>query len=325
MGSRDFLRTHAETPLREQYAVAGTLCTLATNSERLFEAARSSFLPAEKSLKAADLALRFWVDAHDGAQPPWPKPYVRGLGDLVFVGLDARSSMLADLRRRSVIGRFSPALAGDSRYWRTVIFPMMVSIVAGSIGLVELHASCVAKDQKGLVLIGPSRSGKSTLAMAFVEAGFRLLSDDRVFVSVKRRKLLAYGLSRPLKLRRDAAMWFQEFRNGGPPDRRGEESDYYVEPSPHTAQQALQPCEPRAAVFLERRETTGFRMTPMDIADAKRRIEEDVMAESPQATRTQQRTIDALLAIPCWRLQYGGVPPQVVAEQILNSQLGCRR
>jgi len=324
MGSRDFLRTHAETPLREQYAVAGTLCTLATNSERLFEAARSSFLSAEKSLRAADLTLRFWVDGDDGARPPWPKPYVRGLDDLVFVGLDARSSMLADLRRRSVIGRFSPAMAGDSRYWRTVIFPMMVSIVAGSIGLVELHASCVAKDQKGLVLIGPSRSGKSTLAMAFVEAGFRLLSDDRVFVSVKRKKLLAYGLSRPLKLRRDAALWFQETRNGEPTDRQGEESVYYVEPSQHTTRQASLPCEPRVMVFLERRETAGFRMEPMDIADAKRRIEEDVMAESPRAMETQQRTIDALLALPCWRLQYGGTRPQVVVEQILNSQLGRR-
>jgi hypothetical protein len=319
MGSRDFLRTHAATPLREEYTVAGVVCTLATNSELMFESARHCFLPAETPHGPADLALRFWVDADDGAQPPWPKPYLRGLDDLVFVGLDARSSMLADLQRRSVIGRLSPALAGDSRYWRTVIFPMMFSIVAGSIGLVELHASCVAREQQGLVLIGPSRSGKSTLAMAFLEAGFRLLSDDRVFVSLKRSELLAFGLSRPLKLRRDATLWFQGFSSAKPTDRQDGESVYYFEPSPRTGQQAMQPCEPRVVVFLERRAATGFCMTPMDADDAKRAIEADVMAESPRAMETQRRTIDALLALPCWRLQYGGDGPQVVAEKILNT------
>jgi len=319
MGSRDFLRTSAETPLSEYYTVAGTVCRLTTNSQRLLEAARGSFLPAERSSVPVDLSLRFWVDDVDGTQPPWPKPYARGLDRLVFIGLDSRSSMLADLRTHRVIGRFSPALAGDTRYWRTVIFPMMVSIVAGSIGLVELHASCVAGEQQGLVLIGPSRSGKSTLAMALIEAGFRLLSDDRVFLSVKNGQLLAFGLSRPLKLRRDAALWFEQFRDGTPTDHQGGESVYYCEPSQHSTQQALLPCEPQVVVFLERRETASLLVAPMDPADAKRSIEEDVMAEAPRAMETQRRTIDDLLARPCWRLQYGAVRPQVVAEQILNS------
>lgn len=318
MGDQDFLRTRAETPLREHYTVAGTVFSLTTNSERLLEVARGSFLSAENPLGLADLTLRFWVDGDDGLGPPWPKPYVRGLDDLVFVGLDSRSSMLADLRTHRVIGRFSPALASDSRYWRTVIFPILVSIVAGSIGLVELHASCVARDQQGFVLIGPSRSGKSTLAMALIEAGFQLLSDDRVFLAVKSGQLLAFGLSRPLKLRRDAALWFEQFRDGEPTDRQGEESVYYFEPSQHATQQAFQPCKPEVVLFLERQRATGFRMAGMDPADAKRCIEADVMAEAPGAMKTQQRAIDALLALPCWRLQYGGARPQVVAAQILN-------
>jgi len=317
MGSGDFLRTRVGTPLREYYTVAGTVCRLTTNSQRLLEAARGSFLPSKRPSGPVDLSLRFWVDDDDGMHPPWPKPYARGLDELVFVGLDSRSSMLADLRRRRVIGRFSPSLAADTRYWRTVIFPMMVSIVSGSIGLVELHASCVAGAQQGLVLIGPSRSGKSTLAMTLVKAGFRLLSDDRVFLSVKNGQLLAFGLSRPLKIRREAALWFEQFRDQEPTDCQGGESVYYWEPTQHATQQALLPCEPQVVVFLERREAASLRVAPMDPADIKGSIEEDVMAEAPRAMETQQRTIDALLARPCWRLQYGGVPPQVVAERIV--------
>lgn len=322
MGSRDFLHKDAETPLCEHYSVAGAVCSLATNSEQLFEAARGTFLPADRPLGPVDLALRFWVDDADRTQPPWPKPYIRGLDDLVFVGLDARSSMFADLRTRRVIGRISPALAGDSRYWRTIIFPNLVSVVAGSIGLVELHAACVARGQDGLVLIGPSRSGKSTLAMALIESGFRLLSDDRTFLSAKREQLRAFGLSRPLKLRADAAPWFQELCHQEPADLQRGERVYYCEPNRRSRSEAFLPCEPRVVVFLERQERSVVRMTPMDPAEAQRRIEGDVMAETSGAMAAQQRALNALLALRCWRLEYGGGRPQEIAEQILCSFYG---
>jgi len=285
-------------------------------------AARKSFSPVKIAPPPADLTLRFWVDADDCTQQPWPKPYVRGLDELVFVGLNARSSILADLRKRRMIGRISPALADDSRYWRTVVFPILFSVVAGSIGLVEVHASCVTSDRNGVLLVGPSRSGKSTLAFAFVEAGFQLLSDDRVFASVQRDGLLAFGLSRPLKLRRDAMSWFQQARAVKQMDRQGEESVCYIEPEEPTTQWTLQPSIPRALIFLERQDTAVFRMIPMTPADAKYHIETDVMAELPRAMKTQKRVIGALSALPCWRLQYGGLPPQVVAEQILSSLFG---
>jgi hypothetical protein len=325
MGSRDFLHKHAETPLCQHYTVAGAICSLATNSEQLFEAARGSFLSAEKPLGPVDLALRFWVDDADSTQGPWPKPYVRGLGDLVFVGLDARSSILVDLRTRRVIGRISSALAGDSRYWRAIIFPMLVSVLAGSIGLVELHASCVARGQEGLVLIGPSRSGKSTLAMALIESGFRLLSDDRTFLSLKDAQLRAFGLSRPLKLRKDAVSWFEELCDHEPTDLQGGENVYYCEPNHRSRSKALLPCEPRVLVFLERQERSIVRITPMDPAEAQRRIEADVMAETSDVMAAQRHALDALLALPCWRLQYPGGRPQEIAEQILNSFYGQAR
>jgi hypothetical protein len=43
-----------------------------------------------------------------------------------------------------------------------------------------LHASAVNIDGKAVVFVGPSGSGKSSLAAAFVQRGFRVLSDDVV-------------------------------------------------------------------------------------------------------------------------------------------------
>jgi gluconate kinase len=315
MPAQDFLHKDAETPLCERYTVAGAVCNFSTNCAELLQAARETFLPVGLPDVSSDFSIRLWVDDSESAGPPWPQPYVRGLDHLVFAGFDAGSSMLADLSKRRVIGRFSAGIAADRVYWRTIIFPMLLSVLAGSIGLVELHAACVAQDQRGLVLIGPSRSGKSTLAMALAEEGFGLLSDDRTFCSIKQGKLLAWGMPRPIKLRREAAVWFDELRDREPSDVQNGERVFHCQPNKDSRQSVSAGCEPRLLVFLDRQESTGFRMTRMKRSEARSRMEMDLLAEGPEDMKRQTVTIDSLLELPCWRLRYGG-RPQEIAERI---------
>jgi hypothetical protein len=318
MHSRDFLHRHVETHFCQHYTAVGAVFNLSTNCERLLAAASRTLLPSEVGADPTDFSLRFWVDETDVGRSPWPKPYLRGLGHLVFVGLDARSSMLVDLRKRRVIGRFSAAMASDDGYWKTVIFPMLVSTLVGSVGIVELHASCVARGQHGLVLIGRSHSGKSTLALALSDAGFRLLSDDRTFCSLRQDKLLAHGLPRPLKLRREAAIWFEEFRDREPSDIQNGESVFYHEPDRRFGHDGVLSCEPRALIFLERQQGPCFSMSRMKRSEIKSRIELELLSESPAAIQKQEKTLDNLVALPGWRLRYGG-RPQEIAEQIGTS------
>lgn len=42
------------------------------------------------------------------------------------------------------------------------------------------HASCVAVEGKGLLILGPSGSGKSSLALEMMALGAKLVSDDQV-------------------------------------------------------------------------------------------------------------------------------------------------
>lgn len=46
--------------------------------------------------------------------------------------------------------------------------------------MTTLHASCVALEGRGLLILGPSGSGKSALALELVALGARLVADDRV-------------------------------------------------------------------------------------------------------------------------------------------------
>lgn len=319
MGSRDFLHMHAETPLRQHYTVAGTLCSVATNSERIFEAASASFLPAHAPAGPVDLALRFWVDDDDCARPPWPKPYVRGLGDLVFAGFDVGSSMLADLRTRRVIGRFSPGMAADSTYWGAVIFPILLTIVAASLGIAELHCACVSQNDDGILLAGPSGSGKSTLALALSQAGCSFLSDDRTFCSLNNDEVQAWGLQTRLKLRREAAEWFDELHKKQVPDTQ--DPALWFEPERLVGVRRVRRCRPNLLLFLERRDTSAFQLSPMSSAQALSRLNRELMLELPEAVAKRSGTLKKIAKLPCWLLEYGG-KPQAIARQIVECVAG---
>jgi len=273
-----------------------------------------TLLPTSSPKMLPDFSLRFWVDHAARSEPPWPKPYARGLGDLVFAGFDRRSSLLANLRTRHVIGRFSVEMADDTSHWKMVIFPMLLSILAGSVGLVELHASCVASGEQGLILLGPSRSGKSTLAMALTEAGFKFLSDDRTFCSVKHGNLAAWGLPRPLKLRRDSGTWFADLRGRQPNGVQNDEEVFHVYPGPGRIAQ----CEPRLLLLLDRENRPGFAMMPTTSSQVRSYIERDLLAESAEAVQGQEEILNHLLSVPCFMLRYGG-RPQHIAEQLATA------
>lgn len=47
----------------------------------------------------------------------------------------------------------------------------------------QVHATCVAIDGHGILLQGPPGSGKSDLALRLINAGWKLVADDRVELS----------------------------------------------------------------------------------------------------------------------------------------------
>ncbi len=44
----------------------------------------------------------------------------------------------------------------------------------------QIHASCAAREGQGVLLLGPSGSGKSDLLLRLLDRGFDLVADDRV-------------------------------------------------------------------------------------------------------------------------------------------------
>ena len=54
-----------------------------------------------------------------------------------------------------------------------------------------VHGTCVAIAKRGLLILGPSGSGKSALGLALMALGAKLVSDDRTMLTNKAGKLIA--------------------------------------------------------------------------------------------------------------------------------------
>ena len=54
-----------------------------------------------------------------------------------------------------------------------------------------VHATCVAIAKRGILIIGPSGSGKSALGLALMALGAKLVSDDRTVLTNKAGILIA--------------------------------------------------------------------------------------------------------------------------------------
>ncbi len=54
-----------------------------------------------------------------------------------------------------------------------------------------LHGSCVAFDGQAVLLLGPSGSGKSALALDLMSRGAKLVADDQIILTVRAKKLWA--------------------------------------------------------------------------------------------------------------------------------------
>ena len=190
----DFLKRDVKTPYCGRYLAAGVHLTIETNSDSILAIARANFEPSEFHPDFREgVRLKLWVEEEDSPRTE-SKPYFRGLGHLVFSGYDDRSSLLIDLRDRSGAGRFTPALAENEGYWKTVLFPSLLAIVGPSVGLTSLHSACVAWKGSGVLLVGEGGAGKSSLSLALAQAGLDFLSDDRTLISEKQGKLVAWGL-----------------------------------------------------------------------------------------------------------------------------------
>jgi len=308
----DFLRKNEPTPYTQNFLVAGVPFRISSNFRPIFEIAQQTFWRAHTPEIVPAFSIRLWVDRHNESAPPWPQPYLRGNERLVYASFAPGNFLLVDLATRRIVARLSPAMANDCEHWTRVIFPMLMSVIAGSIGLAEVHCACVARNGRGMLLAGPRCSGKSTLAVTLGLLGLDVISDDRTFCAASGH-LVAWAPLADFKLREDAIRWFPDL-DLALAGRAGAEGIRFA-PETVPFLNRLQQCEPCELIFLEPK-VRGFQLTEISPAEVRARLTSELLPEDLRGAE-RELVISALSRLPAARLQYAQ-DPLTVARKLIS-------
>ncbi len=139
------------------------------------------------------------------AEPP-PLAMVRGYR-LLGAATQSSNFVILSVTERSALALISAQMLQHFGYhtrYEMIEFAVFM-LAARVLKLVPLHAACVGRQGRGILLLGSSGAGKSTTALQCSLAGFDFLSEDSVFVDPK--TMLATGAANFLHLRPDSVDW----------------------------------------------------------------------------------------------------------------------
>ncbi|MGH9477723.1 MAG: HPr kinase/phosphorylase [Terriglobales bacterium] len=318
-------------PWEGSFWLAGVCCQVATNCPELLGMFSSSLPSSDDAGLAGSgyFRLRCWVDESLTGAAPWPKPYFRGLKHLVFASFGLDNALLLDLRSLHAVARISAAMARDRTYWQRVLLPVLLTVLGGQAGVVGVHAACVVRDGRALLLAGGSGAGKSTLALALAQRDFQFVADDRTYVTEQGEVAVAWPLPGCAKLRPEAARFFPAL--AGRPLEMGADQEFSLFvplPAPAVPEAGCSRGIPIARVLvLQRQAGHAAQCSPISSQEILGRWDAELMAAEPSVLAGQRRTLARVCeAADCRRLSYAAEPHEVARYLDLFCQRGseCR-
>jgi hypothetical protein len=240
--------------------------------------------------------------------PPWPKRAAFSGFGLRYAEFGQSNFLAVDLEAREGIGFLAEGLAEDQLGLTSLFLDNMFCLSAGSLGLVSLHAACVALGQKGLLVFGPPNSGKTTASYVAAKLGLEFHADEGVFVELEAGSLRAWGGFWPVPFRPEALRFLPELQDCARPFFYRDFIFYQVEkPRPQAAQ--AHPVIPVCCVFLEIQASTVPCLLPLGCSELSRRLTEDVLFKDDDRFARQRAVVfNSLERLPAYRLVYGDDP-----------------
>lgn len=216
-------RRESATTHTLRYSAYGYSIRFAANDPILLNAAHISaqrYSRCKPIPNARSIALTFVVDPHMAETPvplDWPaRLRYMAVGPWLTINAEPWVNAFANLQAWTGVALVSPTLARVPHLLSRYVGDSFVLNMLMRTGWGQLHASCLYRDRRALLLSGPHNAGKSTTALRLVLAGYQLLSDGMTYVRLvgPEVELLGYPVGE-VKLRTDVLDAFPPLRERG--------------------------------------------------------------------------------------------------------------
>ena len=270
--------------VRGPLPVLGSRIVFESNSPALLSLVDVAYagLPRQRLPPAAqELRVRLFLApgprAHRRTEPP-PLQMFSGVG---FVGgaTDPSNLVVVNAQQRTALVVVSPQMLRFPYHTRYELIEFAVyALVARVRELVSLHAACVGSKGRGVLLMGASGAGKSTVMLQSLLQGLDFLSEDSVLVAPATG--LAMGVANFLHVGPDSLRWVprrmaDRIRKSPVIQRRSGVKKFEIDLRRGGHRLAVSPLKIGAVVFLSKQAAAdGSLLTALPAREVRVRLAE---------------------------------------------------
>jgi len=205
------------------------------------------------------------------------------------------------------------SVARNADYWREVVFPLALGLMAPALRTVPLHAACFLYKGQGVLIGARSGAGKSTLSATFARRGLPYVSDDWVYLTGD-RGLRVHAMPVALKLLPDAVRFFPEFGSQAPVPAQNGELSIAFDPAQAFSCARSYACDPETVILFERVPGAELQLREATCEDLLEWFSEplDCVPECLEHGRQEQvALIRRLRERRCYLLSCDGLPDDI--------------
>jgi hypothetical protein len=299
---QDALLCNMELSLSGIFYPLGYAVEIITNDPAVLEAANDSFGHARFSRASATLQVRIGVRKGGGHQCP-PEPTRREYNHLYSLVADADNQALLDLKTGSNFVWLKQTAVNNRLYFRYNFLEKVVYLLLGASVVTDLHAACISKDGKGILLCGDSGAGKSTLSYACARAGWTYTSDDTSYLINSSDVPRVIGHSHRVRFRPAAKALFPELEDCELTPRLEGKPSIEVPVSELPALITANEATVHSIVYLNRHPSTTGRLMPLPEGTATQRTRKELYSAG-EIRAKHENILEVLSDIPTYELQY---------------------
>lgn len=298
---QDSLLSDMELPLQREFYPLGYAVEVATNDADVLEIAEECFRHA-RMLRSGP-RMRVSIGVTEGGRECPREPTRRAHNHLFSLVADADNQALLDLNRCSSFAWVTRAAVRNRLYFRYNFLEKMVYLLLGSSVVTDLHAACVGRNGRGILLCGDSGAGKSTLAYACARKGWTYTSDDTSYLINDSAVPRVIGHAHRVRFRPEARALFPELtgyqvtpRMEGKPSMEVPVSEL---PIVNTANEA----EIDSIVYLKRYPSATGKVVRLPEGAATQRMKDELYSAGEVRAR-HEKMLERFVAIPSYELHY---------------------
>ena len=311
----DPLHRLTPTPYRTNLSCMGKCVRLETNDAQVFEHIVGLFSVYPPSTEQD--ALFRWRIIRDALPNDSAFPLTRAAfshSHLRFAEFGHRNFIAIDTDSRLAVVFITEELARDRSSLTYPFLDTLYCMCAATLGFTSLFANCIEVDGKAILLLGPPRSGKTTLSYLAAKRGMRFLADDGVFLEMNRDTLHAWGGFWPALVREEALEFLPEIRTLAEPYSYGDFLFRRLEQLSFAPESFQSPIEPYCCVFLNRNANGGVCVEPLGLRALRKRLGQSLLFNEDLRFEVQRNAVSETLAqLPAYEISYAGDPAMVIA------------